>query len=305
MTDCVSISGGDLSAVVMCHGAVLADLRIKGVAHGLTLSLPSLDAYQADKSHVGAIAGPVAGRIAGGRFSIDGTEYISTRNDGPNTLHGGDRGFGRRPWQLLDKGPDFVLLALHWPDQEEGFPGPIDATCRYSIKGNALTITLEAVTARPTLCNLAQHSYFNLAGEGRIDDHILQMATNRITPLGADLLPTGEIASAPNALDFSTPRKIGGTVLDNSFVLSSQRRPTAFAARLSTESLAMTLRTTEPGLIVYTADKLQSVDHQPRHGICLEPQCWPDAVNHPSFPSIVLRPENRYRQETILEFQVL
>lgn len=299
------ITSGLLTAEVMAYGAALSDLRLDGVAHGLTLSLPSLGAYQADKAHIGAIAGPVAGRIAGGRFTIDGSESRTTMNEGANTLHGGARGFGRRMWTMTERGPDFVQMSLVWEDGAEGFPGPLRATCRYHVAGRALTITLEAEADRPTLCNMAQHSYFNLGGGGRIDDHHLEIASGEITPFGPDLTPTGAVADAPDELDFRTPRRIADTMLDTHYVLAPDRRAPAFAARLATESVAMTLRTTEPGLVVYTADNLATPPFGPRAGLCLEPQCWPDAINQPTFPSIVLRPGERYRQETILEFALL
>lgn len=305
MSQRVRIANGLLSAEVMEYGAVLADLRIDGVNHGLTLSHPTLDAYQADPAHMGAIPGPVAGRISGGRFSIDSMEYLTTPNEGANTLHGGPAGFGRRNWQLAEQAPDFAEFRLRWPDGEGGFPGPINVTCRYQINDAALTITLEATTARPTICNLTQHSYFNLAGAGRIDDHVLEIASDRMTPFGSDLLPTGAIDPVPTALNFTDPRRIGETVLDHHYVLSEQRREATFAARLSTESLSMTVKTTEPGLVVYTADKLSSGPHGTRQGICLEPQFWPDAINHASFPSIILRPGDRYHQETTHTFAML
>ncbi|MGB0411412.1 MAG: aldose epimerase family protein [Pikeienuella sp.] len=296
------ISSGVLTADVMEYGAVLADVRLDGVAHGLTLSLPSLEAYQRDDAHIGAIAGPVAGRIAGGRFEIDGCVSHTTRNDGENTLHGGGQGFGCQDWTLAERGPDFALLTLFRDDGAAGFPGPMQASCLYQVVDNRLSITLEATTARPTLCNLAQHSYFNLSGAGVIDDHNLLVASNQITPFGADLLPTGTIETAPKDLDFLQRRAIGTTAIDAHFVLSDTRREPRFAAALSSESVSMRLSTTEPGLVIYTADMLNTPPFGPRSGICLEPQSWPDAINQPNFPSMILRPQEVYHQETILEF---
>ena len=298
------ISSGHVTAEVMEYGAILSDLRLAGVAHGLTLSLPTLGAYQADGAHVGAIAGPVAGRIGGGRFMVDGVEYHTTRNEGPNTLHGGARGFGRRAWSLRERRPDAVELVLHWPDGAEGFPGPIEVTCRYQVLRHALHIEMQATAQRPTLCNLAQHSYFNLADAGVIDDHVLEISSDRVTPFGPDLLPTGGVEPVSAQTDFRVARRIADTRLDHHFALSEVRQAPAFAARLSAGNVAMTMRTTEPGLVVYTADKLDSPPHGPRSGICLEPQGWPNAINTDGFPSPILMPGEVYRQETIMKFEV-
>ena len=304
-----TISAGGVTARVMEWGATLLDLRLAGVDHPLTVGFQDFGTYETHGQHVGAIAGRVAGRIAGG-FTLDGRRFATTRNDGPATLHGGAAGFGVSLWSLGDHGDDFVELSLRQPDAADGFPGEITATCRYQAAEGELRLLLTATTDRPTVCNLAQHSYFNLSGAPTIDDHSLQMAADRYTPFDDALLPTGDVVPCGGERDYRRARRIGDARLDGHFVLHGARQTNPrHAATLIGGGVAMTVSTTEPGLVVYTADKfsitsggLASRPYGPRAGICLECQLWPDAPNHAGFPSATLRPGDVYRQETTYRF---
>lgn len=306
----VWISSGVLSARVMEWGATLLDLRHEDVDHSLTVGFRDFTTYETHGQHVGAIAGRFAGRIAGG-FDVDGQRYNTTRNDGSATLHGGENGAGVSLWSIVEHGSDFVELAIRQPDGLDGFPAEIEARCRYEISDGELRLYLSATADRPTICNFAQHSYFNLAGSSTIDDHVLGLEADRYTPLNEALLPTGEVVRCDEARDFSRARRIGNTMLDGHFVLADARstKPT-LAATLSGGDLEMKVKTTEPGLVVYTADKfpnssggLASQPYGPRAGLCLECQLWPDAPNQPSFPSAILRPGQIYKQQTIYQIK--
>lgn len=308
----VEIATGQVSARVMEWGATLLDLRHASCAHSLTVGFKKFETYETHGHHVGAIAGRFAGRIDGG-FDVDGTWFETTRNNGQATLHGGAVGFGVSLWSLADYGSDFVEMSLRQPDGLGGFPGTIDARCRYEVGDGELRLLLSATTDAPTICNLAQHSYFNLSGAATIDEHVLRLVADRYTPLNDALLPIGEVIRCDKARDFSRPQRIGDRALDDHFVLADERRPEpTLAAVLTGEDVEMSVKTTEPGLVVYTADKfpktlggLRTQPYGPRAGICLESQLWPDAPNQPGFPSAYLRPGQTYEQKTVYQFKQL
>lgn len=302
------IAGGGLSAALMEWGCVMRDLRLDGADRSLILGLPTLaDHVALGTEHIGAVAGRCANRIAGGRFAIDGAAHRADRNvDGETTLHGGAGGFGRSLWRLADHRGDQATFSIRHKDGEQGFPGAVEATCRFALADGALTMEMTARTDAPTLCNLAQHNYYNLSGAPRIDDHELTVAAARFTPLDGRQVPTGEIAPLPPALSLAAPRRIGAAAIDLNYVLAETRRPVpAFAARLMGGDTEMVVETTEPGLQVYTADHLPpgAPSPGPRAGVCLEAQAWPDAPNHEGFPSVVLRPGETYRQVTVLRLR--
>ncbi len=306
----VQISSGDVTAKVMEWGATLLDLRLTGVKRPLTMGFKDFATYEAHGQHVGAIAGRFAGRIAG-VFELDGRRYETTRNDGCATLHGGEHGFGVSLWSLRDHGPDFVEMVIRQPDGLDGFPGEIEARCRYEVSGGELRLSLSATTSAPTICNLAQHSYYNLSGSPIVDDHVLSIAADRYTPLDKALLPIGEVTRCDEARDFHRARRIGTTKLDDHFVLANDRHfAPKLAVTLTGGDVELMVKTTEPGLVVYSADKfpetsggLSALPYGPRAGICLESQLWPDAPNQPGFPSAVLRPGQTYRQTTIYQLK--
>ncbi len=296
----VTIRGGDLSATIMEWGCVMQDLRHLSVDRNLILSHPSLADYVAQgREHVGAIAGRCANRIRGGRFVIDGIAHEVARNVmGRDTLHGGDRGFGRSLWHLADHGPDHATFTIRQAHGHEGFPGTIEATCQYRLTQSGLEMVMTATTDAPTICNLAQHNYYNLSGAPVIDDHVLAVASNRHTPLAADMAPTGAILPNRGAVDLAGGRRVGPDAIDLNYILADDRQPTPRpAARLTAGDVALTVATTEPGLQVYTGDHLPG---RARAGICLEAQVWPDAANQPHFPSALLRPGQTYRQVTVI-----
>lgn len=304
----VTFSGGGVTARLMEWGATLVELRLDGVDHALTLGFDDFTTYETHSQHVGAIAGRFAGRIAGG-FSQDGLRHETTRNNGAATLHGGQQGFGLSLWTLTYHGRDFAELLLTQPSGTDGFPGEVEAICRYEAKAGGLHLTLSATSDAPTICNLAQHSYFNLSGRQTIDDHSLRLEATKYTPLNEDLLPTGAIDDVQGEWDFREIRRIGSTQLDGHFVLARARRSApALAATVRGGKLQMQVETTEPGLVVYTADKLPvcpGIKGQtlgPRAGICLESQLWPDAPNQSGFPSATLAPDVPYKQETFYRF---
>lgn len=303
------IANGGARARVMSWGASLQDFRMEGVPHALVLGSPVFDPYPGPMRHFGAVAGPVANRIAGGRALLDGRALDLDRNErGRTTLHGGTRGASVSNWMFEGQEESACRFTLHIPDGTCGFPGPMDlrATYRLDAEG-ALEVELEGRTARPGLCNLAPHSYWTLDGSGRLDGHVLEIAADAYLPVDGDLIPLGGPAPvAGTRFDFRTPRPItqeGEPVLDHNFCLreGAGMRP---ACSLSAGGLVLDVSTTEPGLQVYDASGLDTAPHAgqggrlygARAGVALEPQRWPDAPNHPGFPPIRLDPGETSRQ---------
>jgi aldose 1-epimerase len=319
---------------IMTYGAAIVSLKTPdraGRLQNIVLGFDTLAPYLAGVPYFGATVGRYANRIAGGRFVLDGRTYQLSRNNGPNSLHGGTRGFDKRIWSAEPMpGTDEVGLRLTYVSVagEEGYPGELTARVTYRLRGNALAIEYDARTTAPTPINLANHAYFNLSGDPHtpILDHRLTIAATRFTPVDATLIPTGELRPvAGTPFDFRTPQALGSRIdardeqlqlghgYDHNWVLDKPDLsvPVAVtAAFLSDPASGRTLevRTTQPGLQVYSGNFL---DGKPsgsgtvfayRTGLCLETQHFPDSPNHPSFPGTVLRPGQTYSERTLLIF---
>lgn len=309
----VRLRGGGLTASVMSWGATLQALQLDGHPHPLTLGFADFGDYPRHSPYFGQTPGRFANRIDGGRFAIDGVPYSLERNEnGAHHLHGGSRGIGKRNWTLTETQENSALFSIVDPDGQCGFPGTCRITCRYALDGDGiLSILYEAETDRPTLCNIAHHSYFNLDGAPTILDHRLWIDAEHYLPTREDQIPTGAIAPvAGTAFDFRQLRpiryEIDGEQLcyDHNFCLSDRRSGKRLVARVESplSGIAMDVLTSEPGLQFYSGFKitpsvpgLGDRPYGPFAGLCLETQLWPDAPNHPGFPSAVLRPGERYR----------
>jgi aldose 1-epimerase len=312
-----------MTAAILDRGAVLRDLQIPmpdGGRRAVVLGYLALEGYVADKASLGAVNGRYANRIAAGRFVLDGVSYQLTLNENGRThLHGGTVGFRSKHWRILSHDETSLTLGLTSPSGEQGYPGTLEARCSYRLAPpSALCLELEARTDAPTIVNLAHHPYF-IFGRGRpIMDHLIEIDAEHYTPVDARLIPTGEIAPVSGTpYDFRTLRAIEaalprpGFCFDINFVVN---RPGAGLRRAAAvvapdRSLRMEVHTTEPGLQLYDGSHLiashPGLDgrlHFPHAGLCLEPQRFPDAPNHPNFPSAVLRPGQVYRQLTEYRF---
>lgn len=290
----------------------------------------SLADYERDPNYFGAIIGRCANRIANARFTLDGVTCQVAANVPPNHLHGGPGGFHRREWRVAPAADGrSATLAYTSPAGEEGYPGTLAVLARYSVTDDdAFVVEFEATTDAPTPVNLTQHLYFNLAGAGVGDilDHELTLGASRFTPMGHGLLPTGEVRKVEGTpFDFRTPHRIGeridadneqlrrGSGYDHNYVLDGpvQGDGLRFAARLHHAGSGRTLElfTTEPGLQFYAGNTLRSPGEGAppvarRSALALEPQHFPNAVNEPSFPSVILRPGGRYHARSEYRFLV-
>jgi aldose 1-epimerase len=307
------IKGGGLRAEILDVGASLRDLRLDGIGHPLVLGLADLAHYPEYSPHMGAIAGRVANRIEAGAFVVDGVACQGPRNLADrDMLHGGPDGFGTQRWSVESHSTDHIRLQFRSPAGEAGFPGNLEARCEYRCTGDGrLAVYLTATTDATTLVNLAPHSYFNLSGEPTINTHMLTVHADTYTELSDHLMPTGEINPAAGRYDFRQPRQIGEEVHDENYCLANDHRTDpVLAACLSAGGITLHVHTTEPGLQVYTGDNLQgdapglnNRENQPRAGICLESQAWPDAPHHSNFPDISLHPGEQYQHHTVYHFE--
>ncbi|MFJ9741261.1 aldose epimerase family protein [Streptomyces sp. NPDC101166] len=293
---------------VLTYGGIVQSAEVpdrEGRTADVVLGFADLDGYLAHpEPYLGALVGRYANRIAHAGFPLDGRTYALAPNNAPNSLHGGERGFDKRVWQAEPVGHG-VRLSRVSPHGEEGFPGRLEVSATYALDASgALRISYEAVTDAPTVVNLTNHSYFNLAGSGPAGGHELRLAASRFTPVDADLIPEGAPAKVEGTrFDFRTARKVGDGY-DHNFVLDKGVTDTPVeVAELHdpASGRVMTVSTTEPGIQVYTADHLGE-PFAPGAGVALETQHFPDSPHRPDFPSTVLRPGEVYRSETVYGF---
>ncbi|MFB7600790.1 aldose epimerase family protein [Streptomyces sp. NPDC056160] len=296
---------------VLSYGGILQSVEVPdrdGHTADVVLGFAGLDGYLSHpEPYLGALVGRYANRIAGSRFTLDGRTYTVTPNEGANSLHGGERGFDKRVWEVtpVEHG---VRLSRTSPDGEEGFPGRLEVSATYTLDAaGALRIAYEAVTDAPTVFNPTNHTYWNLGGAGSGDaaGHELRLAASRYTPVDADLIPEGDPADVTGTrFDFRRARK-AGPGYDHNFVLDKGvTRAAAEVAELhdAASGRVLTVATTEPGLQLYTAGHLSAGPFTAGAGIALETQHFPDSPNRPDFPSTVLRPGEAFRSETVYGF---
>ena len=313
-----TISGHGLTASIITLGASLQDLRLEGTPHPLVLGYPELAPYLDEGRYVGAIVGRYANRIGGAQALLDGQALQFDRNQSDrHILHGGSDGSGSRNWLMAEQTGDMVTLADLLPDGHMGFPGNLLVRATWRIlPGPTLSLTILATSDAATLCNFAQHSYFNLDGTDTVAEHRLTVPAATYLPVDADMIPLGPPAPVKGTpLDFRRAVRLGdrldGPAIDHNLCLAQTRYPSPRqAATLEAGGLGMTLRSTEPGLQVYTANHfapgapgLAGRPYRRHAGIALESQIWPDAPNRPDFPSARLDPGQAYRQQTTMRFQ--
>ncbi len=318
-----------LRAEVLTYGGIIARLDVPGRdgrRDNVVLGLTTLAEYETRSPSFGATVGRYANRIGGGRFTLDGVVHQLSQNEGENTLHGGIRGFGNRVWTIEQADAASVTLGYVSQDGEEGFPGRLQLRVRFAVEGTTLRLAYTAETNRATVLNLTNHSYFNLAGEGSGDvwGHELHLAADRIVELRADSIPTGallDVAGTP--FDFREPRLVGALVreahpqiiaglgYDACFVLRGSGMREAAVVREGGSGRVMTVRTDQPAVQVYSANKLTGAlvgpsgrAYRSGDGLCFETQHYPDSPNHPGFPSTVLRPGEVFRSESEYVFSL-
>lgn len=315
----IRLQGGGLTAEVLTFGTVIRDLRLDGHAPPLVLGLNSLGDYLAHSRNFGASVGRCANRIAGGRFVLDGKTHDLELNErgGRNHIHGGSRGMGRALWTVHELGEGRLVLRVCDPDGNAGFPGNVWTECRIELRDGALSIRYDSRCDQPTPVNICHHGYFNLGHGPDVRDHLLRIAADRFLPVDAGKIPAGgprDVAGTPFDLRLETALAARLAQLpggyDHNLCLSDAAQPLRPVAWVRAPGgLALELATTEPGLQLFTAGALdcpvpglEGRRYGPAAGFCLEAQIWPDAVNQPGFPPVVLRPGEVRRQESEYRF---
>jgi aldose 1-epimerase len=323
-----------MEARISNYAGIIVSLRVSdaaGVFADVVLGFDSLEEYLANPGpFFGALIGRYANRIGNARCTIGGIDYELSRNDGANLLHGGARGFDRRVWNDAALDDTAIQLTYVSADGDQGFPGNLSVTVVYRLTdANELRIDYAASTDRETVVNLTNHSYFNLAGAGSGDilRHRFMLNARRTTPVGSGLIPTGELRDvAGTPFDFRKPTEAGARIgandeqlhfgqgYDHNWVLDRNGTGMALAARVEEPRTGRTMEisTTEPAIQFYSGNFLDGsvrgkggLAYAHRGGFCLETQHYPDAPNHPEFPSTVLRPGEMFGSTTVLKFGAL
>ena len=310
-------------------GAIITSVEVPdrdGKLANVVLNFPDIAGYQENNPYFGGACGRFANRIAKGKFSLDGTEYSLFLNNGTNTLHGGKVGFMKKVWKAAPFQNDDatgVKFTYTSPDGEEGYPGELKSVITYTLTdASELKIEYVATTDKPTVLNLTNHAYWNLAGAGSglIVDHELTLSCSQFLPVDETGIPSGELAAvAGTCMDFLKPEKIGTRITepvngaggyDHCYVVDGTAGELRPAAKIvePTSGRVMEISTTEPGIQFYTGNFLEgtpATGNALKHGaFCLETQHFPDSPNRPEFPTTRLNPGETYRHTTVHKFSV-
>lgn len=309
------------------YGAIVVAVETPdraGKLANINLGFPSLEGYLQRHPYFGATVGRYCNRIAKGTFTLDEKDYKLATNNGPNHLHGGEKGFDRQMWKAAEiKEADRVgvKFARRSPDGEEDYPGNLDVAVAYTLtNNNELKVEFSATTDKSTPVNVTNHNYWNLAGagSGTILDHELTINAEKYLPVDEGLIPTGELADVQGTpLDFTKAHRIGERIqqikadpvgYDHCFVLRSQDGSLALAARVREpkSGRVMEIYTTQPGIQFYSGNFLNGEagngGYKQYEGFCLETQHYPDSPNQPSFPTTILKPGQKFSQTTVHRF---
>jgi aldose 1-epimerase len=323
-----------MEVAITTYGGRIVSLKAPGrdgKFADVVLGFDNLEGYLGANPYFGALVGRYGNRIAKGQFKLDGKLYKLAVNDGPNSLHGGLKGFDKVVWtgREVPGGDPSLELTYLSKDGEEGYPGNLTVKVTYTLTAaNELRLDYSATTDKDTVLNVTNHSYFNLAGQGHGDilSHVLQLNSSKITPVDAGLIPTGELKSVEGTpFDFRQPNVIGARInadeeqikrgggYDHNFIVDGEPGTLRLAARVTepTSGRVLEVSTTEPGVQFYTGNFLDGtvkgkggVAYAKRNGFCLETQHFPDSPNHPAFPTTTLKPGAEYKSTTVFKFSV-
>lgn len=318
-------------ARIMTYGGIMQSLKVKdksGNFGDVVLGYDTIDGYLTNSPYFGALIGRYGNRIAKGKFTLDGVNYTLAVNNGPNSLHGGLKGFDKVVWKAKEnwspEGPGLKLTYVS-KDGEEGYPGTLSVTADYTLmEDNAIRVVFHATTDKDTICNLTDHSYFNLAGKGEILDHVVYINADKFTPVDSTLIPTGELRPVEGTpFDFRIPTAIGarigqddqqlkfGNGYDHNWILAKPMGQFGLCARVTepTTGRVMEVWSDQPGLQFYSGNFLDSTItgkggwvYKFRDALVMEPQHYPDSPNHPEFPSVELKPGQNYENTIVYKF---
>ena len=305
--------GENLAAEILPFGAIIKSIKFK--KQEMTLSVDDPQYYLENPFYLGATVGRYANRIAKGRFNLSGTQYQLEANNGPNSLHGGVKGFNKVLWQVTKQTESEVELYYCSPDGEQGFPGELQVWQTISAKNGELTLHFKAITNKETLVNFTNHCYFNLDGSESINEHLVQINTDRYLPIDTTSIPLNEAALVcGTCFDFTKPAQVGealsavhpqleaGNGFDHCYIFNDDSSLKTMATLTSPHTnVSLTLKSTQPGMQLYTANFVGS-PFKARQALCFEAQNWPDAPNRENFPKANLLPAEKYEQVIIYAF---
>ena len=316
------------------YGAKIVTLLVPnkdGALVDVVLGHPNIDDYiNSEEPYFGAVCGRTGNRIAKGKFTLDGVDYQLAVNNGPNSLHGGIKGFNAVVWKVVEVSENSIRLNYLSKDGEEGYPGNLNVYITYTLtEDNALDIVYEATTDKTTIVNLTNHSYFNLSGEGdpHIGDHMLTLNAEYYLPTDDTAIPFGEAETVVGTpMDFLTPHTIGerinedfqqliyGKGYDHTFVLNKKETDEysyVGVCESPKTGIKMEMYTTEPGVQVYTGNwmtgnfEAKNGNRYPeRSAVCFETQHYPDSINKPEYPTVILKPEEKFASRTTYKFSI-
>lgn len=323
--DAITVSNETISFTVLSYGATVQQILVKdrnGARRDVVLGYDTLEEYRKKGAYLGAAIGRFGNRIANARFSLNGQVYHLLANDHENHIHGGKIGFDKNIW-AYETAENSVTFKTRLADGEEGYPGNMDVKITYSIDGDSgLRIDYAAVTDKDSPANFTNHSYFNLngAGSGSVEVQMLQIDADAITAVDAGLIPTGELLDVTGtAMDFRQRKLIGRDIhddflkptrgYDHNFCLNGSGLRKVAEAYAPDSGIRMAVETTMEGVQLYTANGMKSAgkggkpygDHE---AFCLETQHYPDCVNHPEFPSCILKKGEELHETTIYRFSL-
>lgn len=324
-----TLQAGNIACDIITYGGAVRAVRVpdqNGQEKDIVLGFDTLEDYRRQDKYIGALVGRYANRIGGARFALNGKEYTLAANNGENHLHGGLHGFNSQVWQAQEAGENTLVLTLVSPDGQENYPGTLRVKVTYTLTEEALSIDYEAESDKDTLCNLTNHSYFNLAGQesGPVEAQCIQLFADFYTPTDAGSIPTGEVAAVEGTpMDLRRLTPIGAKInedfiqlkqakgYDHNWVVNGQAGTLRPAARAFSPQTGITLEvlTTQPGIQFYAGNYLHGSPagksgalYDDRWGFALETQNYPDAPNKPQFPGAVLRAGKVYHEKTVFRF---
>ena len=325
----ITIQNESIKCEIITFGAAIRALYVPDKDNkptDIVLGYDDIEKYATLNAFFGAVVGRHANRIAKGKFMIDGKEYTVAVNREPNHLHGGFVGFSHRVWEVAEQTENKVVLSLFSPDGEENYPGNMTVKVTYEVEGSAFSIRYEAQSDKDTVCNLTNHSYFNLGGHdsGNVLSQKIQLFADSYTPSDPTGIPYGRIESVEGTpMDLRELKAIGTDIkadfvqliqcrgYDHNFVINGEMgkmRPAAFA-KCEESGISMAVDSTTPGMQFYTANYVEEgrpgklgATYGQHHGFCVETHFYPDSVNHPEFPSAILRAGDKFDHKTVFTF---
>lgn len=327
--ECVRLENGELSCEILTWGGAVRCLNVpdrNGRSVDVALGFDSLEDYMEQTGYLGALIGRFGNRIGGASFELDGRRYELYKNDGGNHLHGGRRGFDKRIWKIEARDDTRLALSLVSEDGDEGYPGRLEVYVLYELKEDALEISYRAFSDADTLCNLTNHTYFNLNGHdsGTVEGQTIRINASHYTPTDAGLIPTGEIADVTGTpMDLREPVVIGeradadfealrfGGGFDHNYILDGADGSLRLAAVAESRETGIRMETwtTQPAVQFYSGNGMAGLPkgkngapYGRRWGFCLETQVFPDAPHHENFPSALLKKDAVYRTKTVYRF---